>query len=78
MSIPTLKTILYATDLTHNSEYAFKHAMLLARKSSAKVHILHVIPEVDASFRSYVTSMMGEGKLESFESDHEKQARTTL
>jgi nucleotide-binding universal stress UspA family protein len=76
--LPNYKTILYATDLTPNSEYAFKHAMLLARKSAAKVYILHVVPEVDASFRSYVTSMIGEGKLESFESDHEKQARATL
>lgn len=76
--LPNYKNILYTTDLTPNSEYAFKHAMLLARKSSAKVYILHVIPEVDASFRSYVTSMMGEGKLESFESDHENQARATL
>ncbi len=76
--LPNYKNILYTTDLTPNSEYAFKHAMLLARKSSANVHILHIIPEVDASFRSYVTSMMGEGKLESFETDHEKQARETL
>ena len=76
--LPNYKHILYATDLTHNSEYAFKHAMLLARKSSAQVHILHVIPEVDASFRSYVSSMMGEGRLETFESDHEAQARIML
>lgn len=76
--LPNYQNILYATDLTPNSEFAFKHAMLLARKSSAKVHILHVIPEVDSSFRSYVTSMMGEGKLESFETDHENQARATL
>lgn len=76
--LPNYKNILYTTDLTPNSEYAFKHAMLLARKSSAKVHILHVVPEVDSSFRSYVTSMMGEGKLESFEAEHENQARETL
>lgn len=76
--LPNYKNILYATDLTPNSEYAFKHAMLLARKSSAKVHVIHVIPEVDSSFRSYVTSMMGEGKLESFESAHENQAKEEL
>jgi len=76
--LPHYKNILYATDLTPNSEFAFKHAMLLARKSSAKVYILHVVPEMDASFRSYVTSMMGDGKLESFESEHEQQARDLL
>lgn len=76
--LPNYQSILYTTDLTPNSEYAFKHAMLLARKSSAKVHILHVIPEIDASFRSYVTAVMGQGKLESFESEHEAQTRDTL
>jgi nucleotide-binding universal stress UspA family protein len=76
--LPNYQNILYTTDLTPNSEYAFKHAILLARKSSAKVHIVHVLPEVDPGFRSYVTSMMGEGKLEAFEIDHEKQARDTL
>lgn len=76
--LPNYKHILYATDLTENSEHAFKHAILLARKSSAKVHILHAIPEVDASFRSYVELMMGEGRLKEFEADHEKQARDTL
>jgi nucleotide-binding universal stress UspA family protein len=76
--LPNYKNILYTTDLTQNSEYAFKHAMLLARKSSAKVHILHVVPEVDTSFRSYVTSMMGEGNLERLEVDHENEARETL
>ena len=76
--LPNYKKILYATDLTPNSEHAFRHAMLLARKSSAKVHILHVIPEVDDSFRSYVASMMGEGKLEALEQDHENQAKEIL
>lgn len=76
--LPNYGNILIATDLTPNSEHAFKHAMLLARKSSAKVFLLHVIPEVDASFRSYVSSMMGEGKLEEFELLHEEQARTEL
>ena len=76
--LPNYNKILYATDLTPNSEFAFKHAILLARKSSAEVHILHVVPEVDASFRSYVTSMMGEGKLEAFEAEHEKQAHETI
>jgi nucleotide-binding universal stress UspA family protein len=44
----------------------------------AKIHLLHVVPEVDSSFRSYVSSIMGEGKLEEFESQHEDQARTKI
>ncbi len=76
--LPYYENILYATDLTPNSEYAFKHAILLARKSQAKVHLLHVIPEIDAGFRSYVSAVMGAGKLEAFEGQHEEQARIAL
>jgi nucleotide-binding universal stress UspA family protein len=76
--LPSYKNILIATDLTPNSKHAFKHAVLLARHSMAKIHLLHVVPEVDSSFRSYVSSIMGEGKLEEFESQHEDQARTKI
>jgi len=76
--LPNYKSILYATDLTPNSEYAFKHAVMLARRSQAKIHLLHVVPEIDAGFRSYVSAVMGEGKLESFEEQHEEQARNGL
>jgi nucleotide-binding universal stress UspA family protein len=72
--LPNYKSILFATDLTANSEHAFKHAILLARQTKAKIHILHVIPEVDASFRSYVSAVMGQGQLEQYEEQHEDQA----
>ena len=76
--LPSYQNILIATDLTPNSEHAFKHAVLLARQSRAKIHLLHIIPEIDASFRSYVSSVMGEGKLEEFESQHVQQARAEI
>ena len=76
--LPNYKNILYATDLTPNSEYAFKHAVMMARRSQAKIHLLHVVPEIDAGFRSYVSAVMGAGKLESFEGQHEEQARVDM
>ncbi|MEJ2471396.1 MAG: universal stress protein [Desulfuromonadales bacterium] len=76
--LPNYRNILYATDLTPNSQYAFKHAVLLARTSQAKIHLLHVIPEIDAGFRTYVSSIMGQGTLESFEAKHEEEARKEL
>lgn len=76
--LPNYQKILYATDLTPNSTYAFKHAVLLARTSQAKIHLLHVLPEIDAGFRSYVSSVMGQGKLEAFEAEHEAQARDDM
>ena len=76
--LPNYKSILYATDLSPNSEYAFKHAVMMARRSQAKIHLIHVVPEIDAGFRSYVSAVMGEGKLESFEGQHEEDARNGL
>lgn len=76
--LPIYKNILIATDLTHNSEHAFKHAVMLARPTGAKIHLLHVVPEVDASFRSYVSLVMGKGQLEKFEKRHEEQARAEI
>jgi nucleotide-binding universal stress UspA family protein len=76
--LPNYRNILIATDLTPNAAYAFKHAVLLARKSQANIHLLHIIPEVDAGVRSYVSAVMGEGKLEKFEKLQEEEARTEI
>jgi len=76
--LPTYKSILVATDLTRNSENAFKHALTVARQSSAKIYLLHVVPEVDSSFRSYVSAVVGADKLASLEKKHEKDALEEL
>jgi len=41
--IPQVKKILYATDLSKNSSYAFLFATDMARRHDAKIAILHVI-----------------------------------
>ena len=46
--IPQIKKILYATDLSKNSSYAFLYAADLARKHDAKVVILHAIEPIPA------------------------------
>jgi len=76
--LPTIKSILLATDLSHNASEAFKHAVMLSRPEKAKVHILHVIPEIDTGVRSYVEAVMGEGKLGKFEKSHEESARESI
>ncbi len=42
MSIPTYKTILYATDLGGEMRPVFRHALSLARQYRAKILMLHV------------------------------------
>lgn len=40
-----IKRILYATDLTENSTYAFDYALNLAKKHDAVINVLHVIDQ---------------------------------
>ena len=44
--IPEIKKILYATDLTKNSTYAFFYAVDMARRYNASIVILHSIEHV--------------------------------
>jgi len=47
--IPQIKKILYATDLTKNSTYAFYYATDLARKHDARIIILHCVESISPS-----------------------------
>ena len=76
--LPTYQNILVATDFTENSDHAFKHAVLLARLHDAKIHLLHVVPQVDSSMRSYLSSVMGQEKLEEFEKKNEQEAHAEI
>jgi len=76
--LPAYKNILVTTDLTPNSEHAFKHAVLLARQSQARIHLLHVVPEIDAQIRGYVSTIMGNRQLDKFEKEHEQEAREKI
>ena len=53
--IPRIKKILYATDLTDNSAYAFRYAVNSAQKHDAQIIILHVLESIPSS----VESLMG-------------------
>ena len=54
--LPTYQNILVATDFTKNSDHAFRHAVLLARLHDAKIHLLHVIAQIEPV---YLSSLMG-------------------
>ena len=76
--IPEYKTILYATDLTPNAAFALRHAIGIARKYDAKVKVLHVLAEVDASVVNYVATVMGEDRLADFELQHHKEVANEI
>lgn len=61
--IPSIKKILYATDLTKNSSYAFYFAVDLARKHDAMIVILHCIAPIQAQMH-YKASYSSDKALE--------------
>ena len=50
---PHIKKILYATDLSKNSSYAFLYATDMARRHDARIVILHAIEPVPAYAAAY-------------------------
>jgi nucleotide-binding universal stress UspA family protein len=56
--IPEIKKILYATDLSKNSSYAFYYAINLARKFDAKIAILHAVEPIPLYSEAYAASMI--------------------
>ena len=51
--VPQIKKILYATDLSKNSSFAFLYATDVARRHNAKIVILHAIEPVPAYADAY-------------------------
>jgi nucleotide-binding universal stress UspA family protein len=51
---PQIKKVLYTTDLSKNSSYAFLYAIDMAKKHDAKIVILHAIEPIPAYAESYL------------------------
>jgi nucleotide-binding universal stress UspA family protein len=51
--IPQIKKILYATDLSKNSSYAFLYATDLAKRHNATIIILHAVEPIPAYVNAY-------------------------
>ena len=61
--IPEIKRILYATDLSPNSAYAFLYAINSAKKHDAGVIILHVVEEMAPFFEEKRLKTISEKKI---------------
>jgi nucleotide-binding universal stress UspA family protein len=62
--IPQIKKILYATDLTKNSAFAFQYALEMALEHGAKIVILHSVEPIPAMVKHYVKGFVDEIKWE--------------
>jgi nucleotide-binding universal stress UspA family protein len=54
-----IKKILYATDLSKNSTYAFRYALDLAAKYGAKITILYVLEALSATGATILSAYLG-------------------
>jgi nucleotide-binding universal stress UspA family protein len=70
--IPRIKNILYATDLSRNSAYAFRYAVNSAQKHDAKIYILHVIEALPSAAEGLITQFIGEEKLRKMRKETEE------
>jgi nucleotide-binding universal stress UspA family protein len=72
--IPEIKKILYATDLTKNSAYAFFYAVDMAKRHDARIVILHcVLPSHSLSYAgSMIEGLVESAKREEQEKDLEE------
>jgi len=52
--VPKIRKILYATDLSENSAYAFYFAIDLAQKHNANIIILHAVPPISSDAMPYL------------------------
>lgn len=72
--IPTIKKILYTTDLSMNSAYAFCYALDYARKMDAKIVILHIHETLDAATQSMLASFTDEAQVQKLFQDKREHA----
>jgi nucleotide-binding universal stress UspA family protein len=58
--IPRIQKILYATDLSQNSAYAFRYAINSAVKYDAELIILHVLEQMSSTNQALANMYLGE------------------
>jgi nucleotide-binding universal stress UspA family protein len=52
--LPTIQTILYATDLGQHAPSAFRYALSLAQQYGARVHVVHAVEPLTGTARQIV------------------------
>ena len=75
--IPKIRNILYATDLSRNSAYAFRYAINSAQKHDAQVHILHVVERMSPSTEALVSTYLSDENMKKLR-EGKKQAQKLI
>jgi nucleotide-binding universal stress UspA family protein len=73
--IPKINNILYATDLSKNSAYAFRYAVNSALKHDAKIHIFHVQDTTPASVEAMLKTHSPTESWEGYAENEKKEMK---
>jgi len=74
----TYKTILFTSNLSENSRYAFSHVAILARGFGSKIVLLHVIDEIPGQLQYRISKLYGEGRWKEMLESHMHEAKRAL
>lgn len=69
--LPTIKKILYATDMSENSRLAFGYAASLAKQYLAELVVVHAIEPVNPNTSLQISGAMGESEWVNLQADYE-------
>ncbi|MBT8368363.1 MAG: universal stress protein [Deltaproteobacteria bacterium] len=76
--IPNINTILFSTDLSQKSRYAFNYAVSIAHRYGAKLTLLYVMEEVSHSPDVRLKDFIGEERWQEIKGGQEEEARQIL
>ena len=76
--IPSIKSILYATDLSPNSVYALRYAINTAIRHDADIVVLHVFEHVDPASRTMLNLYLDEKRYQQIFDEHKTEARNLI
>jgi len=76
--IPKIQKVLYATDLSKNSAYAFRYAVNTARKHDAKIHLLHVIESLSPAAEALLLLHIDQDKIDQRRKESQQNLRLRI
>ena len=78
MNPQIIRKILFTTDLSDHSRYAFSYAAAIAGQFGASIVFLHVMEKLPQDAETLLTNFIGTDTMEELKQTNENTARTTL
>lgn len=76
--VPEIRKILFTTDLSQESRFAFDYAVSMAGRYGAKITILHVLEEPSQYASDHAKTLLGEDRWKQLQESHEQETRQML